>query len=601
MSESATREGDGIPESTEIELLRRYEPILVYTEGEGFFPISVEDYVGCCGLWRGEEELVEAGTLTLDGLVAAAERHPRDTLSLLLVQKPFNRQEVRRRSRSRLSIAKTGRLAAVGLIARVFDVFLRVSLLLRGSVPGGVAAAAADLYERRMNPGRCTYYGRVVREGGYVVLQYFFFYAMNDWRTSFNGVNDHEGDWEATIVYLAETSEGLKPAWIAASAHDNKGDDLRRRWDDPDLRLVGDHPVLYVGAGSHSGAFVRGQYLVTVNPERTRSYVRGFQRVMAFAFPWMRDGQRHGVGIPFIDYAVGNGEEIGPDRPRTWHPEVISDETPWVRGFRGLWGRDTRDWVGGERAPAGPRYERDGRVRALWADPLGWTGLQKVPPDPEQQRRELGTRIESLAEEIMQADTDIARDREALRRLRVTAVSLAHHDNTKNLARRRSAEVATAETALGALVQRRTELAEERAAHEATLARPVEPDEPQEHLREPHLPYTSQGQRTRFLHVWAALSTPLFILAIVGIFVIPHEPVAILLGAVVVLFVTMEAWARRKLLAFSTGLLVLAAAVAVLAGLGLAVAYGGRYVLLAPLVVIAGVLLVVNLRELFHR
>ena len=601
MSESETKTGGGVPDDTDLELLRRYEPILVYTEGEGFFPVSVEAYVGCCGLWRGEEELVQAGALTLDGLVAMAERHRRDTLSLLLVREPFNRVEVRRRSRSRPSIAKTGRLAAVGLIARVFDVLLRVSLLLRGSVPGGVAAAAADLYERRMDPGRCTYYGRVVREGGYVVLQYFFFYAMNDWRTTFNGVNDHEGDWEASVVYLAETSAGLKPAWIAASAHDNKGDNLRRRWDDPDLRLVGDHPVLYVGAGSHSGAVVRGQYLVTVNPERMRSFVRGFQRVMAFAFPWMREGHRYGVGIPFIDYAVGNGEEIGPGRPRVWHPVVITDKTPWVRGFRGLWGRDTRDWVGGERAPAGPRYERDGRVRPLWSDPLGWSGLQKVPPDPEQERRELSTRVEALAGEITQADTDITRDREALRRLRVTAVSLSHHDNTKNLARRRSTEVAAAETALAALVQRRMELVEERAAHEATLANPAEADEPQEHLHEPHMPYTSQGQRKRFLHVWAALSTPLFILAIVAIFVIPHEPVAILLGAVVVLFVTMEAWARRKLLAFSTGLLMLAGAVAVVAGLGLAVAYGGRYVLLAPLVVIAGFLLVVNLRELFHR
>ncbi len=598
MSDSAT---GVVPDDADLALLRRYEPILVYTEGEGFFPVAVEDYVGCCGLWRGEEQLVEAGALTLDGLVAMAERHPRDTLSLLLVQKPFNREEVRRRSRSRPSIAKSGRLAAVGLIARVFDVILRVSLLLRGSVPGGVAAAAADLYERRMNAGRCTYYGRVVREGGYVVLQYFFFYAMNDWRTTFNGVNDHEGDWEASVVYLAETKDGLKPAWIAASAHDNKGDDLRRRWDDPELCLIDDHPMLFVGAGSHSGAVIKGQYLVTVNPERMRSFVRGFQRVMAFAFPWMRDGKRHGVGIPFIDYAVGNGEEIGPSTPRPWHPVLISDKTPWVHGFRGLWGRDTRDWVGGERAPAGPRYERDGRVRTLWADPLGWTGLQKIPPDPDQERRELATRVESLAEEIAQADMDITRDREALRRLRVTAVSLAHHNNTSTLARRRAAEVAGAESALATLVQRRTELVEERAAHEATLARAVEIDEPREHLREPHLPYTSQGQRTRFLHVWAALSTPLFILAIVAIFVIPHEPVAILLGAVVVLFVTMEAWARRKLLQFSTGLLMLAGAVAVVAGLVLAVTYGGRYVLLAPLVVIAGFLLVVNLRELFHR
>ncbi len=228
--------------------------------------------------------------------------------------------------------------------------------------------------------------------------------------------------------------------------------------------------------------------------------------------------------------------------------------------------------------------------------------MQKVPPDPEDDRRELRARIAVLDEEIDGADAGIARDREALRRLRAAAVSLAHHENARGLARRRAAEVAKAEIALRLLVRTRTDLHEERTAHEATLARPPEAERPQEHLREPYVPYTpTGGQRTRFLNAWAALSTPLFVLALVGVFVVPHEPVAILLAAVVFLFVLMEAWARRRLLAFATGSLVLAGAVAVVAGLGLAVAYGGRYVLLVPMVAVAGVLLVVNLRELFHR
>jgi hypothetical protein len=36
---------------------------------------------------------------------------------------------------------------------------------------------------------------------GYVVIQYWFFYAYNDWGTSHGGVNDHEGDWEAVFVF----------------------------------------------------------------------------------------------------------------------------------------------------------------------------------------------------------------------------------------------------------------------------------------------------------------------------------------------------------------------------------------------------------------
>ena len=61
----------------------------------------------------------------------------------------------------------------------------------------------------------------------------------------------------------------------------------------------------------------------------------------------------------------------------------------------------------------------------------------------------------------------------------------------------------------------------------------------------------------------------------------------------------MEAWARRGCWR-SDGPARARRGVAVVAGLGLAVVYGGRYVLLVPMVAVPVVLLVVNLRELFH-
>jgi hypothetical protein len=594
---------DADADAETIDLLRRYEPVLSYTDGELFFPTRIEDYVRCCSLMRDSEQAVPAGELTVDDLIAAAEA-PGADLCLLFVQQPFNRSEVRRHRRrsAKPTIAKSGRLAAVGLTSRVFDVLMRVSLLFRGSVPGGVTAAAADIYARRLKPEQCTYYGRVVREGGYVILQYWFFYAMNDWRTTFGGVNDHEADWESITVYLAETAGELRPAWVAISAHDNVGDDLRRRWDDPDLRRSGDHPVIFVGAGSHSGAVVPGQYVVTVNPEWLRPYFRAFRRVTGVMFPWTRGRQRHGLGIPYLDYALGNGEKVGPGGARQWDPVPISDDTPWVRAFRGLWGRDTHDWLGGERAPAGPRYDRDGRVRRLWADPLGWAGLQKLSPDPEEEKRHLRVRVEALDEQIKTADAEIETSREELRRLRATAVSLGHHTATKTLARERFIGVAKAEQVLAELIRVRTEFVEERAAHQAVLARPFTLEGPQAHFKEPHLPHSpSREARTKFLHAWAALSTPLFIFAMVGVFLLPDKPHAVPLAAVILLFTAVEAWARRKLLLFGTGLLMLAGVVGGIVGAGFAVAYGGRYVLLAPLVIAAGVLLFVNLRDLFRR
>ena len=100
---------------------------------------------------------------------------------------------------------------------------------------------------------------RAIRDAGYLVLQYWFFYAMNDWRSTFSGVNDHEADWEQITLFLTEPDAGGDPelAWVAFSSHDEVGDDLRRRVDDPDLQLIdGTHPVVHAGAGSHSGAYL---------------------------------------------------------------------------------------------------------------------------------------------------------------------------------------------------------------------------------------------------------------------------------------------------------------------------------------------------------
>ncbi len=70
-----------------------------------------------------------------------------------------------------------------------------MSLLLRGRVPGGTTAAAEQAYRTHTDPDGCPYYGRVTRDRGFIAFQYWFLYAMNDWRSTFAGVTDHEADW----------------------------------------------------------------------------------------------------------------------------------------------------------------------------------------------------------------------------------------------------------------------------------------------------------------------------------------------------------------------------------------------------------------------
>lgn len=82
---------------------------------------------------------------------------------------------------------------------------------------------------------------------------------------AFSGANDHEADWEMVCIYLAPNGQDeLHPEWVAFASHDYQGDDLRRRWDDPEVQKAGDHPVIYAGAGSHASYFTAGEYLTEI-------------------------------------------------------------------------------------------------------------------------------------------------------------------------------------------------------------------------------------------------------------------------------------------------------------------------------------------------
>jgi hypothetical protein len=45
-----------------------------------------------------------------------------------------------------------------------------------------------------------------VRDAGYLILQYWLFYAMNDWRSTFGGVNDHEAGSRSGFFSTSRTN-----------------------------------------------------------------------------------------------------------------------------------------------------------------------------------------------------------------------------------------------------------------------------------------------------------------------------------------------------------------------------------------------------------
>jgi hypothetical protein len=597
----------GTTVDADLALLRVHEPVVRYTRGELFLPTAVGPYVTRCSLWGATPDgegvrMVPAGTLSLERLCQEGVVHQDRPLSLRFVEEPLGRAEYRRWRRApRERLGATARFTTTGMFGRLLDAGFRASLLLRGTVAAGLAAAAEVAYREHLESDRFTYYGRVVRDGGYVCLQYWFFYAMNDWRSTFSGVNDHEADWELVTVYLGDPGDA--PAWVAFSSHDEHGDDLRRRWDDPELRREGDHPVVFAGAGSHSGAFEPGDYVVSINPPQLRKVMALVRRLQRLLAPW-RDQTRTaaGFGIPFVDYARGDGVVIGPGHDRLWTPTLIDDETPWVRDYRGLWGLDTEDRFGGERAPSGPRYERDGSVRRAWANPRGWAGLLKVPPTDEAVTELLNDRVRALDHELSELDATIAAERSALRSLRTQVRSLDAHEYARALAESRRAEVTEHEATLNHTIATRTRLAEERRAHRATLSEPLRPEPPQAHVTRSHGPrLAEQERRTRFLRLWAVVSTPLLLVSIIVVLTAPPLTWVTTLAVLAAAFLGVEAIARRRFLSFVASTLLLAGTIALGGGFIVVFRQHWRIAVSVLLGAAALALLVGNLRDARHR
>jgi hypothetical protein len=580
-------------------LLRAFQPVVRFTRGEYFFPVSVERYVAHAALWsepeHGDPVLVDRpGTLTLDGLAARSVANQGLGESLSGIMDGTKAQHVRIPHKDRPPRLKGGsRLAAVGLLARLIDALNRVSLIFRGSVPGGSAARSFLLQKEHLAPDEPVAYGRIVRDGGWIVCQYWFFYAFNNWRSAFGGVNEHEADWEQVTVYLDGTGvrddAGLPPArWVVFSAHDETGDDLRRRWDDPDLSLVdGRHPVVFAGAGSHSGAYLAGDYLITIPTPTLGGLVKVLRWVSRVFAPWSASADS-GLGIPYVDYARGDGRAIGPGGD-PWRIVVIDEDTDWVRDFRGLWGHDTRDRLGGERGPAGPRYERDGTVRQSWADPIGWAGMAKVAPNPVVEAELVSVRIEHLDVRLRDLDTEISHSR---RELELAAAGLAP-------AAPEVRALEGEEERVLALRMEQTRLRDERARMRASLVVPPTQAEPHAHLSHRRTPLTPvSGLRNRVLSWWAVLSTPVILYA-VGMIILPFEGESATLTGIawLILLLSIEGLVRGKFLAVWGRMILVAVA---LVGLYYFVV-DWRYVLGWGFVAAALLLLLGNLIDALKR
>jgi len=281
-----------------------------------------------------------------------------------------------------------------------------------------------------------VYYGRVVRTqaddgSDWMILQYHYFYAFNDWRLAANGINHHEGDWEMVAIYLRHDA----PYSVLFSQH---GSGAMKLW--KDVRRVKDkdgnettHPLIYVALGSHAnysrpevirspslfhqGLFQRFLYWIDglihflfmlFNPSQKERQIvlrelttHPSTALTEDSFLRLRDKQDHYVVNLPMEIATGEGFRIGVEgddkreavgksssylkrvmssrevthpKSREWKRIVLSPEPDWIQ-YQGLWG--VKSLLKDESGPPGPKWSRPDKFftvhpRKRWESPLEW-------------------------------------------------------------------------------------------------------------------------------------------------------------------------------------------------------------------------------------
>ena len=192
-----------------------------------------------------------------------------------------------------------------------------------------------ERWVRRLSEGSDpVVYAHVVGEPGHpglLALQYWLFYAFNDWN------NTHEGDWEMIqLVFEADdAAEALdqEPAAVGYSSHEGAES---AEWGEEKLEIVdGTHPVVYPSTGSHANKYTEALYLGS--------------------------SAEAGVGC---DDTRGPHRELRPNVTTIpSDPEAAAAAFPWIE-FEGRWGELQPAFFNG---PTGPNLKRQ------WTEPIEWS------------------------------------------------------------------------------------------------------------------------------------------------------------------------------------------------------------------------------------
>jgi hypothetical protein len=345
-----------------LRLLLKYEPVMRFHAGERFFPTSAILYLLFSTIWyiplesRKGEDIVDSPykKRSSPGLFELVRSRPHIQLNTEVDRNDFEKapakdryvrmQHIRRKLAQKYptddSVNRARRILE-SRMRRFRSVWLNPGMLFlhfsetippwdrrplrHWFLPRGSDVEASRKYdELTLQGGKrdACYYGRVVDQCGYRIVQYWFFYAFNDFRTAVRGANNHEGDWERVSIYLMQQNGQWRPKYASYSSHHTS---QAHPWEEIECAdEAREHPVVYVGRGSHACYF---------------------EREIRQLAPWP---------VRMWDHASGNGEEIGPGQWET--PRILTETGPDWLFFDGFWGAYIRDLSMRENAPRGPLY-----------------------------------------------------------------------------------------------------------------------------------------------------------------------------------------------------------------------------------------------------
>lgn len=203
-----------------------------------------------------------------------------------------------------------------------------------------------------------TVYGRVVKDGKSIVLQYWLFYYDNLYRYPFLPLGaiwqSHEGDWEVVNVVLTNQK---RPVAVGLSEHCS-GE--TRDWAETERR--DGHPTVYVALGSHANYFEPGlhEFEQACLPAQVIAF---FQQ----------------AGLPLPADVAAPGPVAGPKRLGVQPAGIatIAEGSPHWVAFPGFWGEleyfsapAPIGTVPFGTSPVGPAFHE------VWQEPLatmaGW-------------------------------------------------------------------------------------------------------------------------------------------------------------------------------------------------------------------------------------